>query len=270
MMSKLAFSTLGCPGQSLAETVELAKRTGWSGLELRSAADEPVNTALTADQRAAARAELSGLTVLCVASYVRIGSDKTSDTDCVTELLAEATLAADLGAAAVRVFPRGDDARAVRRLQLAAAELPAGVQVWLETHDTHPRGADVARVVEAVDSPHVRALWDVAHPWFAGEPVPETALLLAPWLAHVQVKDQHGPRQTPVFLGDGVVPLRAVLDELAALGYDGWLGLEWERKWHPRAAPLEDALNAARRWLTAPGRPGRRAGRCSSVRSSPR
>jgi sugar phosphate isomerase/epimerase len=253
---KLAFSTLGCSGLPLRSVADLAERTGWQGVEVRSAADEPVHAGSPPAIRAAARADLARITPVCIASYVRVATSTITDDDCVRALLAEAQLAKDLGAGAVRVFPGGDgpdpDNRAVRRLRAAANALPAGVQIWLETHDSHPRGQDIARVLRRVDHPQVRAIWDIAHPWLHGEEAIRTAQLLRPWLAHVQVKDQATvDDRTPVPLGTGVLPLRHALRALADLSYQGWLSLEWERKWHPTAAPIEEALPAARTWLTA-------------------
>ncbi|UAC00317.1 sugar phosphate isomerase/epimerase [Dactylosporangium vinaceum] len=258
---KLAFSTLGCSGMPLAEVAAMAARTGWSGLELRSAPDEPIHTGTPWADRVAARADLGAAAPVCVASYVRVaaGSD---DGDVVAALLAEAGLAADLGAGAVRVFagaggPDGpvdgdpDAAQpAARRLRAAADSLPGDVELWLETHDSHASGAAVARVLDLVGHPRVRAVWDIAHPWGRGEPIPVTARLLAPHLAHVQIKDQRSAAdRTPVRLGTGVLPLTAMFDALGGLGYRGWLSLEWERKWHPSAEPLEAVLVAGREYL---------------------
>ncbi|WP_460492549.1 sugar phosphate isomerase/epimerase family protein [Dactylosporangium cerinum] len=182
--SRLAFSTLGCPGTPLSEVAALALRTGWHGLELRSAPDEPVHIGLSATGRQAAVETLGGLATLCIASYVKVASGQVSDEQCVSDLLAEAGLAADLGARAVRVFPGGDDghgdARAIARLRAVAPRLPGGVEIWLETHDSHPRGEDVVRVLSQVRDPRVRAIWDVRHPWAAGESVADTAKALAP------------------------------------------------------------------------------------------
>jgi sugar phosphate isomerase/epimerase len=44
-------------------------------------------------------------------------------------------------------------------------------------------------------------------------------------------------------LGDGTVPLSELYDQLRRLGYQGWLSLEWESKWHPDARPLAEALS---------------------------
>lgn len=256
---KLAFSTLGCSGLPLREVVALARETGWPGVELRAAADEPIHIGLTAEERAAARAELDGVTPLCVASYVKVaaeGSTDDADDAVVADALAHAKLAADLGIPAVRVFPGaaepGADAddRAVRRLRAIAPQLPDGVEIWLETHDSHPRGVDVARVLQQVAHPRVRAIWDVMHPWRHGEPLTVSLAALHPYLAHVQVKDVLSPAErTPLPLGQGSIPLRDALELLRREAYTGWLSLEWESKWHPEAAPLREALVESRVWL---------------------
>jgi len=254
---KLAFSTLGCSGLPLADVVALALETGWIGVELRAATDEPVHIGLSAAERAQVRADLDGVTALCVASYVKVAAEGDDDA-CVADALAHAKLAADLGIPAVRVFPGATesgpeaDDRAVRRLAAIAPQLPDGVQIWLETHDSHPRGVDIARILQRVGDERVRAIWDVLHPWRHDEPLTVTAAALHPYLAHVQVKDAlSGTERTPLPLGAGTVPLRDALDLLARQAYQGWLSLEWERKWHPEAAPLRDALIASRAWLEA-------------------
>lgn len=246
----LAFSTLGCSGMPLADVVELARSTGWLGLELRAADDEPVHVGLSSDKRAAARAllESGGVTVLAVASYVRVARGGISDDECVADAVAHAELARDLGARFVRVFPGAEepgaeaDARAVRRLNAIAARLPEGVAILLETHDSHPQGVDIARVLSQV-SGDVGAIWDVMHPWRTGEPISVTKDVLAPYLRHVQVKDVLSPdERTPLPLGQGTIPLAEFYAALRELGYQGWMSLEWESKWHPEAVPLAEAL----------------------------
>ncbi|NUR73888.1 MAG: sugar phosphate isomerase/epimerase [Hamadaea sp.] len=254
---KLAFSTLGCSGLPLPEVVRLAQETGWPGVELRAAPDEPLHIGLSAAERSAAKAELEGVTPLCVASYVKVAAEGDDD-ECVANALAHAELAKDLGIPAVRVFPGSAesgpeaDERAVRRLKTIAPRLPEGVQIWLETHDSHPRGVDVARVLQQVDDECVRAIWDVLHPWRVGEPLTVSAAALHPYLAHVQVKDVLSPTErTPLPLGQGTVPLRDALELLRREAYAGWLSLEWESKWHPEAGPLREALIASRAWLAS-------------------
>ncbi|ARJ06330.1 hypothetical protein GCM10010988_15540 [Cnuibacter physcomitrellae] len=249
MTRRRALSTLGCPGASIAEIVELAESSGWTAIELRSGDDSVVHTGLNRAQRTAVAAALEHLDRVCLATYVTLDGAGIDDARVVASLRAEAELARDLGFTALRVFAGGDDDTAiVRRLRAAAGH--AGVDIWLETHDSHSTGLSVARVLDAVDDERIGAIWDIAHPWAAGEPVSTTAALLAPWLRHVQIKDiasRRDPR--PVLPGTGSLPLQDILVQLDARGYDGYLGLEWELRWHPELPPLTDALAAADSWL---------------------
>lgn len=269
---RLAFSTLGCSGRSLSDVVAIAQSSGWRGVELRAGADEPAHVGLSATQRDDVRRTLAAGDVvpLAVASYVRIADPDADDGAVVADMLAHARLAADIGASYVRVFPGGrsdrrddsDDA-AVVRLRTAAdalADLPVSIAV--ETHDSHPRGTDIARLLDQVSHPRVRAIWDALHPWLAGESPVETAAALRGNLAYLQIKDVASRSDlTPVLPGTGLLPLRDVAAFAVELDPDGWLSLEWEAKWFPAAAPLDDALDATsdlvRTWAAYPS-PARR------------
>ena len=60
-------------------------------------------------------------------------------------------------------------------------------------------------------------------------------------IALVHVKDARAGGEL-VPLGDGDVPVRESLALLAAAGYDGWLVVEWEKRWHPELDEPEVAL----------------------------
>ncbi|MEU3568692.1 sugar phosphate isomerase/epimerase family protein [Kitasatospora sp. NPDC036755] len=254
----LAYSTLGVPGLPLAEAARLAADHGWDGLELRCAEGEPVHPAMTGPQRRAAVRTLRahGLTPLALASYVGVAAPGPDGpvTDALRDHL---RLAAGLGAAAVRVFPRGGDGprpaaddRAVRRLAAVAEEAGAlGVRILVETHDSHRGGRAVAALLARVAHPAVGALWDLMHTHLAGETPAESHAALAPYLGHVQVKDIAGPHdRTPLPLGAGVLP---IADCLRLLPPEAWICWEYEAPWHPAAAPLPPLLASGAAFLTA-------------------
>lgn len=251
-----AFSTLGCAKLPLVDVVRLAERTGFDGVELRSAEGEPIHRGLTLRQRreAVRTMAVGGLTPLSIASYVEVDDPGMTDAQVVADTAAELELALDLGAAFVRVFPGGpsaDDA-AARRLSTVADRLHAfpGVTLAVETHDSLSRGADLAGLLGRVGHPRIRAVWDVQHPWRAGEPVETTVRLLMPLVAYVQITDARSlDDPTPRPLGTGVVPLQEVRSALVGCGYGGWISLEWASYWYADAPPLSVALDGAARWL---------------------
>jgi sugar phosphate isomerase/epimerase len=259
-MAALAASTLGLPDASIDEIITVLGAGGCSGVELRAGERQAVHPGLTRTERTEVRRRLAEarLKPLAVSSYVKICAPG-DDQAIVDDLVAHVDLAADLGAPGVRIFPGGalepeDDDRGARRLQAAAGPAERrGVRLFLETHDSHPRGADIARLIGRTGRDDLGVIWDFVHPWRNGEEPAATYDAVAPWLAYVQLKDANPPldRPVPTLIGAGEVPLdeiRAVLDKH---GYDGWWSLEWEKAWHPDIPPLSEALASARAWLGA-------------------
>ncbi|MYQ64568.1 TIM barrel protein [Streptomyces sp. SID4950] len=258
---KLAFSTLGVPALPVPDVIRLATDHGYHGVELRAHPEEPVHPGLDLARRkdAARRFADAGIEVLGVAGYPRVAAPG-EDGPVIEEIRRLVDLAADLGARHVRVFPGAGegrsageaDATAARRLG-TAAEYAAdhGVRVLLETHDSHPAGADAIRVLGRVGHRSAGALWDVMHTWLAGEQPAESYAALAPFLGYVQVKDiaSAGDR-TPLALGAGVLPLAEVVEVLSRHGWDGWLCWEYEKRWYEDAAPLPELLTAGRDLLS--------------------
>jgi sugar phosphate isomerase/epimerase len=251
-----AFSTLGCAGAPLDSVVEIARRGGWQGLEFRAAPGEPVHVGLSASAREQVRATLADADIeaLAVASYVEIDDPSVEDSRVVEEALEHLQLAHDLRASFVRAFPGGPstDGAATRRLEEIAARLDGlpDVVLALETHDSCATGVAMGELLAHVGHPRIRAVWDVQHPWRAGEAVKHTLEALMPVLAYVQITDARSIGDpTPSLLGEGALPLREARDELVRSGYDGWISLEWASYWYPDAPPLEAALPGAARWV---------------------
>ena len=201
----------------------------------------------------------------------------------LAELLAAVELAAGLSVgntgqgAQLRVFPGAGlepckpgeepladmvaaDLRAAFRLNAAAGRArELGVRILLETHDSHPRAADLARILDHVDpDAPVKVIWDLMHPWRHDESPEQSAALLGESLAYAQYKDGvRTPGTHSVVLtlpGEGELPLRR-MNELAtgiaaAHGIsDPWVSLEWERAWHPQLPPVVEALAALKTLL---------------------
>lgn len=196
---KFAFSTLGVPGLPLPEVLRLATAHGYHGVELRAHPEEPVHPGLGTGERedVAARFKDAGVELLGLAGYARVAAPG-DDEAVLEEIRSLLGLAHDLGAPFVRVLPGGSDAAssdeadaiAARRLGTVARDAAdLGVRVLVETHDSHPTGADVTRIIGQVGHRQVGALWDVMHTWLGGEQPLDSYAALSPYLGYVQVKD---------------------------------------------------------------------------------
>lgn len=251
------FSTLGCPEWSLDRIVRCVQECGYQGLELRGLEGEmflPQHPALAAQARAGLRArfESLGCPVACVSSSARLTAASPGDRrKSVAEARAFIELAADLGSGLVRVFAgrivEGDDratsaARMVETLgEIEPDARAANVRVAVETHDDWCRAVDLAPVIAEVGSEYVGALWDINHPYRHGEAPERTAEAIGAHLLHIHTKDGIAGGSYTLF-GEGDLPLRRILSILRDMAYDGYLSLEWEKKWHPEIAEPEIAL----------------------------
>ena len=142
---RFGVSTLGCPGLPLRHVAELLHRHGVDAVQVRCAPDEPVHVGLGPAARRAARGELGGLTVLGLATYVRLD-------DGAAGLDAHLELAHDLGAPALRLMPGAGPAERAADTLAAALDRAGDIRLLVETHDRHLRGADLATILAGAES----------------------------------------------------------------------------------------------------------------------
>jgi sugar phosphate isomerase/epimerase len=208
---------------------------------------------------AAARAEVrrtvaaAGLPIVAVDSSIRLTSD-----DPGPELRQFLELASDWEAPLVRVFggalPEREHARSSRlaeaaRVLEAAASIAErlGICIGVETHDAFSASSVVAELLAMVESQWVGAVWDSHHPHRVGERPAEVYQNIGRRTLLAQVKDARpAPAREDgwqlVLLGEGEVPVREMLSLLAAGGYEGWISVEWEKRWHPEIEDPRVAL----------------------------
>lgn len=136
-------------------------------------------------------------------------------------------------------------AEALERLAAEAAE--HGIVIGLENEHACnvATGRESARMLERVQHPNLKLVWDPANAFVAGEnPFPDGyGLLPRDRIAHVHAKDCHMDGLTPVWgpLGTRAVDWKGQIAALERDGYHGWLSLETH--W---AGPGGDKFEASR------------------------
>jgi sugar phosphate isomerase/epimerase len=251
--ARIAFSTLAFPDATLASAVSLGRRWGYTGVELRLIDGELIDPQMPANARAQVKRTVTeaGLPVVAVDSSIRLTGD-----DPGPDLRRFLELASDWEAPLVRVFGgalAADRTERQEQLRAAAGVLEAsvplaqrlGVAIGVETHDDFSASSVVASLLAMADPEWVGAVWDSHHPHRMGESPADVYANLGRRILLAQVKDA---RRTPdgdwelVLLGEGEVPVRQMLRLLASGGYQGWISVEWEKRWHPEIAEPEVAL----------------------------
>jgi sugar phosphate isomerase/epimerase len=256
---KIAFSTLGCPNWGVDEILDAARASGYHGVELRfyrGSLDLPkaLGELPGGPTEFRRRFDEAGVAICCLDTSVVLSSPEIN----MEEAEQMMGLALALGSPFLRVFG-GDPAegesreaclaRAARHLsQLGRRASERGLRVLLETHDAFSSGEQVAELLEAAGEEGTGALWDLQHPVRMGEPAAETARLIGRRTQHAHVKDGKESGGLTL-LGEGEVPIPALVAELHKLKYEGYLSLEWEKAWHPEIPEPEVAFPHAARYL---------------------
>ena len=255
-----AFSTLGCSELSLRDVGALAERHGIAGVEYRGLGgvlDLPryfEQTFGTPAAFAAAHAAESVVPVALNTSFALVGSGQAER----AELLGYVPWAEALGVSWLRVFDGPDHGGRDYGAELAATlawwetqrrENGWRVRLMVETHDALVTTAALAQALQA--APQLALLWDAHNTWRkGGEPPVAVWPRIRRHVVHVHVKDSvDRPSARHPFTytlpGQGQFAMAELRAALAGDGYDGFVSLEWERRWHPYLPPLDEALTVA-------------------------
>ena len=251
---KIAFSTLGCPDFSWSDIYSVAKDFGFDGIEIRGIGKEisAVRARPFTDgqiDRTIATLERLGLEIPCLTSGCCLKfADKLEETK--AELSEYIKLAVKLGTPYIRVLadlepdPRDeiDDeymARAIK--EVAASAKDTGVTLLIETNGVYSDTKRLRALLDKVNCREVAALWDIHHPYRFAHETPETTIEnLGSYIKYVHVKDsimekgQDGKKTIKYrMMGFGDMPIPGMLHALREIGYEGYISLEWVKRWAP-------------------------------------
>ncbi|WP_044183728.1 fructoselysine 3-epimerase [Phytobacter massiliensis] len=85
---------------------------------------------------------------------------------------------------------------------------------------------DVLRALSLVPSPRLYSMIDICAPWVQGEPVMSYFTKLGDKLRHLHIVDSDGASDSHYIPGEGKMPLRELMQDVIASGYDGYCTIE--------------------------------------------
>jgi len=245
---KFGFSTLGCPGWLWGEIITAAADLGFDGIELRGIGSEiylPQVREFAPDHlpQIKSRLQKMGLEIPCLTTGAFLFDTDKKDS-ALEEVQAYLELASILDSPYIRVLgdgnphPGGEVDEVLLEENLAYL-LPLAreknVTLLLETNGVYASSPRLRALMEKINHPNLGLLWDVHHPYrFFQEPVDQTYTTLKPWIRHIHVKDSivsQGKIQYRM-LGYGDVPVAEAVSLLAADNYQGFIVLEWVKRWN--------------------------------------
>ncbi len=244
---KISFSTIACPDFSWVDIYSMAKDLGFHGIEIRGIGEETnvVKTKPFAEDKVdgtieklrSLNLEIPCLSTGCCLKF----SDKREEN--LAEITAHADLAAKLNTPYIRILadltpaPEGevDDSYIAEVLKEAAAVAESrNVMLLVETNGVYSDTKRLKKLLDTVNSPAVGALWDMHHPYrYMGETGQQTVDNLGDYIKFIHVKDSQivDGKLTYKLMGEGDMPLHEMFSALQKIGYDGYISLEWVKRW---------------------------------------
>ncbi len=178
---------------------------------------------LTAEQLAAARKEIEAQGFQIVGGgTITFGKDTDEDVQKYFDYAKAAGMPLIVGTCAPDVLPRIE--RFVKRYDIKVAIHNHGPE------DKHfPSPYDVLKHVRDLD-PRVGLCMDIGHASRAGADIVRAAADAGPRLLDLHAKDLRDAhaKDSQCIVGEGVLPIPALFRQLAAMGYAGYVNLEYE------------------------------------------
>lgn len=250
---KYGFSTIGCPEWLWKEVVATAKDLGYDGIELRGLANKmylPSTRTFSWENCHQIRQQLNGLglAIPCLSTSAFI-YDKDLQEAAQTEMRDYINLAPLLDTPFIRVMAdkeaapgeNVDEAVILENLrEISTLAEDKDVMILIESNGVFADSRRLAALMEKIGDPNIGVLWDIHHPFrFFGESPAETYQRIKDWVCYVHIKDSlmENGKVAYKMLGYGDVPLKEALGLLQGSGYEGFIVLEWLKRW---VADLED------------------------------
>jgi len=245
-MLKLAFSTLGCPDWDFEDILSTAKDLGYNAIEVRGISKEmhaPAAKPFLPEHLEATKEKLAklGLGICCFTTGVRLNEDYKIEAH-MRAGKEYIDLAQKMQTPYVRVMADSGpepgqvalEKVAERLAEIAQYAGERGITILVENNGVFAESQKMLELMKAVNSPYAAVLWDINHPVRNfGESAETTWNTLKDYIRYLHIKDSVAtPHKTEYrMIGNGDLPIKEVVEILKASGFDGYLSLEWLKRW---------------------------------------
>ncbi|MDY3928029.1 MAG: AMP-binding protein [Clostridia bacterium] len=243
---KIAFSTLGCPNYDWKDVYSMAKDLGFDGIEVREIRTEFYSSPFSVSKCEATAKKLKeiGLEIPCMSTGCVLSEIEKSEQN-IEEVTEYIQIASKLGASYIRILadrnpaPTGeiDDNIVISEIKkLIPIAKEYNIILLIETNGVYADTKRLKKLLDTINDENVAALWDVHHPYrFFNESPKETIESIKDYIKYIHVKDSVMKDGIVSYkmMGEGDMPINDIMIELRSINYDGYVTLEWVKKWAP-------------------------------------
>lgn len=114
-----------------------------------------------------------------------------------------------------------------------------GVTPLIETNGMFCDTSLLKKFMQESGEKNVGVLWDIHHPYrYNRETIEESIGNIGKYIKYTHIKDSVRENGATVYkmLGNGDLPLKQAISSLKKIGYEGYITLEWVKRWQPDLA----------------------------------
>ncbi|MBN2851824.1 MAG: sugar phosphate isomerase/epimerase [Clostridia bacterium] len=244
---KLAFSTLSCPSWSFKSIRSAAIDLGYDGIEIRGIENNLFvpDIAEFSDvngPKTIAELKAKKITVPIFSSSCYL-FDQHHPNQMMQEGIAYVDCASRCHVDFVRVLcdkdPHASDIdfefTVMNLINLAMYAADMDVTLLVETNGYFADSDNMEKLLERVEGLPVMVLWDVHHTWRYHHEKPAVTIdKIGEYIRFVHIKDSlplNGSNEYKL-IGEGDIPIKEAVKALKEIDYQGFLSLEWLKRWH--------------------------------------
>lgn len=247
---KYCFSTLGCPEFSFNEIYSSALDLGYAAIEIRGIGKEiyaPKIKEFSGAELSKTMQKLNSsklnIAVFSSGAYI---FDKSLEQQSLKEACDYIDLASAANVEYIRVLADKDAAPEEFKpdINYTANNLKIickyakekNVKILIETNGIFANSDTMLELLKKINADNLFIIWDIHHTVrFFNESPQTTCRKLKDYIRHVHIKDSvmAGDKIKYCMTGSGTIPLKDALAVLKNIYYDGYICLEWVKRWAP-------------------------------------
>ncbi|MDD6525450.1 MAG: TIM barrel protein, partial [Firmicutes bacterium] len=117
------------------------------------------------------------------------------------------------------------------------------INIYLETHGDFNNHKTLLPIVNNIKYENFGLIWDIYHTYrYYHNDFEPFYNCFKPYIKHIHIKDSLNDH--PVLFGKGEIDVQKVINKLTDDQYQGYLSIEWEKKWYDDLEDLEDVLKS--------------------------
>lgn len=264
-MSKISFTTMGTPELDGPQSIQLARKYGFDGIDLRVSdfkGELPTSPQLSDIKQIRNSLDTEGIDLVSIFVYNEKGDDDPASWKVMEDsLLTYMDIAADLNCPAVRMFggdpqisidPEDHIKRTADVIKNVFARHDSDIKIRLQNHVGgffFMQGKELHRLV---DDKRFDQAFSPDHCYIMGESFEKVFPVAKETTGQIFISDLIFDHSANVWsrtqIGGGDVPL---LDSIKCLGedFDGYLTLKWDKIWFDYLADYQDSFPHFIKWI---------------------